>query len=633
MPTELSAGMWRGLMLQGGRGARLSLKRAYPGSLVDAPTLDMAHAGDGAARAAALGATHALLVFSWGLPPELDEVDRVGFGRVARLYRDAGLGVLAGVMASSYVPQASYAERNWAARDVTGRRIPAQIGRLYACWNDAEWLATVERHLIQALDAGIEGVWLMAPWAGGVPLAADGGLLGGAGCACPRCRAAYAEAAGGAEIPRLPTLRARPVQHYLEWRASLTARRIGEWAAAARAHRPDALFVAEGPPVPGGLAALQYGHDPAAIGAHVDLYLVRDSLAEPRGLAGPGVALAAARARLGPDAQAASLLGAARSTSGTTDTPHAWTRAGSVAAALACPPVIDGTGFVAGRTLTLLLETRYQGLRAALAEFNGWIEAQRGWLGARTGAGPLAIYCPPAFTWWKNDPVEPVFEAACAAVIQMGLPLRVVGDETWDGVETLIVPPGPVAGLDARLIEFGARGGRVIALQQMRSGSAGRPLWTAFQPLKPGRAHWPVVRRAAHRTALIGVRWRGGGTVRRRAARWLRLPGASPDATAAIQLPGVALDELATALGADFRPRVRSAQPVLFTIWREPGGGTQWHLVNSAPEPQRVTLITPEFISGWVIAPEQGEPVKVFGSDVVIPLEAYKVLRLPPQGA
>lgn len=633
MPTELSAGSWRGLMLQGGRGARLSLKRAYPGSLIDAPTLDMAHASEGASRAAALGATHAFLVFSWGLPPELDEVDRAGFGRVVRLYRDAGLGVLAGVMVSSYVPRASYAERDWAARDITGRRIPAQTGRLYTCWNDADWLATVERQLIQALDAGAEGVWLMAPWAGGVPLVADGGLLGGAGCTCARCQAAYADAASGARIPRLLTLHTRPVQGYLEWRASLTARRIGEWAAAARAHRPDALFAAEGPPVPGGLAALQYGHDPAAIGAHVDLYLVRDPLAEPREIAGPGAALASARVRLGPDAQAASLLGAARSISGSSESPRVWIRAGSVAAALACPPVIDGTGFAADRTLTLLLEARYQGLYAALTEFNEWIAAQRGWIGARTSAGPLAIYCPPVFTWWKNGPVEPVFEAACAAVIRLGLPLRVVGDEAWDGVETLIAPPGPVAGLDARLIEFSARGGRVIALQQMRSGSAGRPLWTAFQPLKPGRAHWPVVRRAAHRITLIGARWRGGGAIRRRAARWLRLPGASPGTDAAIRLPDAALDELATALGADFRPRVRSAQPVLFTIWREPGGGTQWHLVNSAPEPQRVMLIAPEFISGWAIAPGQGEPVKVFGSDVAIPLETYKVLRLPPQGA
>lgn len=631
MPADLSVGTWRGLMLQGGRGARLNLKRVYPGALVDAPVLDVAHAGEGAGRAAMLGATHALLVFSWGLPPELDEVDRVGFGRVVRLYREAGLDVLAGVVASSYVPQASYAGRDWAARDITGRRIPAQIGRLYACWNDADWLTTVERHLIQALDAGVEGVWLMAPWAGGVPLAADGGLLGGAGCHCPRCRAAYAEASGGAEIPRLITLQARHVQNYLEWRASLTARRIGEWAAAARAHRPDALIAAESPPVPGELVALQYGHDPAAIGAHIDLYLVRDPLAESRGLPGPAIALAAARARLSGRAQAASLLGAARSTAGTTDSVHAWLRAGSVAAALGCPPVVDGTSFAEGRTLTLLFASRFEDLHAALAEFNDWIGAQRGWLGARTDAGPLAVYCPPAFTWWKNHPVEPVFEAACAAVIRLGLPLRVAGDEAWDEIETLIVPPGPVAGLDARLTEFSARGGQVLALQQMRSGSTGRPLWTAFQPLKPGRRYWPGVRRIAHHAALLGARWHGGGALRRRAARWLRLPGTPPGPGAPIPLPRAALDELAAALGTDFRPRVRSDQPVLFTIWREPGGGMQWHLVNSAPEPQRVTLLTPDFISGWVIAPGQNEPVKVFGSDVVIPLETYKVLRLPPQ--
>ena len=52
-----------------------------------------------------------------------------------------------------------------------------------------------------------------------------------------------------------------------------------------------------------------------------------------------------------------------------------------------------------------------------------------------------------------------------------GAALRVVGDEAWDGVKTLIVPPGQVPGLDARLTEFSQNGGQVIALQQMRTAA------------------------------------------------------------------------------------------------------------------------------------------------------------------
>ena len=620
----------RGIMLLGGRGARLSLRRMFPGSLVDVPGLDLAHSGEGAARAAALGATHAFLAFSWGLPPELDEVDRTGFGRVVGLYHEAGLRVIAGVMASSYTPQASYAARDWFARDPSGRQLPAHVGRLYACWNDPDWLEMVRMHIRQALDAGADGVWLMAPWAGGVPFVAHGGLLGAAGCHCPRCQSAYAESTGGATIPRVLALQSRDVQHYLEWRVDLTARRIGEWAAAAREHAPGALFALEGPPSPGGLAALRYGHDPAALAEHADLYLVRDPLVKGRDAGRSAARLATARVRLGDRARPAALLGAARSAAASEPSAGVVAAAHSAAVALDTSPVLDGTPYTSAGGLSLLLASEFDDLRAAIGEVNAWLAAQHAWLDERAGAGPLAVYCPPALTWWKNGAVEPLVEAACAAVMRLGLPLRVVGDEEWDGVTTLIVPPGQIPGLDARLTGFSQNGGRVIALQQMRTGSVGRPLWTNYEPIRPGWRHLPLVRRASTRHMLLGARWRAGGAFQRRVARWLRWPGA-PDAEPFDEpLPRALVDELAAAVPDDVWPRLRAAEPVLLTMWREPVGEVQWHLVNTALVPQRVTIVTGGFVSGWVVAPEQAEAKQVFGSDIAVSLDDYKVLRMPP---
>lgn len=620
----------RGIMLLGGRGARLTLRRMFPGSLVDAPGLDLAHAGEGAARAAALGATHAFLAFSWGLPPEVDEADRLGFGRVVRLYHEAGLRVIAGVMASSYVPQASYSARDWFARDPYGRRLPAHVRRLYACWNHPDWLETVRTHIRQALDAGADGVWLMAPWAGGVPFAANGGLLGAAGCHCPRCQSAYSASTGGATVPRLLVLPSREVQNYLEWRAALTARRIGEWAAAAREQSPGALFAVEGPPLPGGLAALRYGHDPAALGQHADLYLVRNPLVERWDAARSAAGLATARARLGEHARPAALLGAIRSSAGSASSADVVGAANSASVALNSVPVLDGTPYTSTSGLSLLLASEFQDLRGVIGAFNTWLAAQRGWLDERAGTGSLAIYCPPALTWWKNGPVEPLVEAACAAVIRLGLPLRVVGDEAWDGITTLIVPPGPVSGLDARLTQFSQDGGLVIALQQMRTGSVGRPLWTKYQPIRPGWRHLPIVRRASTRHMLLGARWRAGGAFHRRAAGWLRLPSAPDAEPSGEPLPRALVDELAAAVPDNVYPRVRAAEPVLFTMWREPGGAVQWHLVNTAHTPQRVTIETGGFVSGWVVAPEQPDAIRVFGSDIAVSLDRYKVLRIPP---
>lgn len=635
MPSEFSVGTFRGVMLPGGRSARLSLRRAFPRALIDAPVLDMAHSAEGASRAAAMGANWVFLVYSWGLPPELDEVDRLGFSRVVRLYHQAGLRVMAGVNVSSYVPHAGYTRRSWAALDSTGKPIPFQPGRVYACWNAAEWLAEVEGHLRGALDAGADGVWLIAPWAGGVPARVGGGLLGTAGCHCSRCRAAYAEAAGGARVPRLITLSSRAVQVYLEWRADLTTRRIAAWAAAARAQHPDAAVAADGPPEQGQLATLRYGHDPDALSAHVDLYLVPGSFGAAEDMAPAATAVGIAQARLAGRAQAIGVLGEAFPSGGTEQQGVGNSRvlqaATSASAGLGSPALVGGILSGAGRSLTLILDKAFHEQRDALAHFHAWIEAQRGWIGNRANASPLAIYAPPVMTWWKNRPVEGLVEAACEAVIRLGYPLRVVSEGDWDDVQTLIVPPGPVPGLEERLVEFAARNGRVIALQQARTGSAGRPLWTAFDPDRPGWRHWPGLRRVTQRAALVGARWHTGGRLKRTLARRLRLPGPAWRDAGRVSLSADLVNELAMALAAGAFPRAQAEQPVLFVIWREAMGGQQWHLVNAGEEPQRVTLSTPGFINGWVVAPGQDEPTKIFGSDVVIRLDTYKVLRLPSE--
>jgi len=631
MGDDLNVGAMRGVALMGGRGARLSLRRSFPGVVIDAPGLDMAHAADGAARAAALGANTALLTFSWGLPPELDEVDRLGFGRVVRLYHDAGLRVIAGVMASSYALQASYAARDWFARDSFDRRIRSAVGRVYACWNHPDWLETVQAHALQALDAGADGVWLIDPWPGGVPHLVNGGLLGAAGCSCPRCQAAYSEASGGAAIPAVIALQSQDSQHYLEWRENLTTQRIGEWATAAREQSPGAMVVVEGAPSQDGLAALRYGHDPAALAQHIDLYLVRNPLHAGQDAARPAAALASARVRLGEQARPAALLGPKRAAASHAPEAVRLAQAHSAAVALGSAPVVDGTPYTSDNGLTLLIASPFGDLRETIGACNGWLAAQHGWLQERTSAGSLAIYCPPALTWWKNGPVDPLADAACAAVIRLGMPLRVVGDEPWDGVTTLIVPPGQIAGLDARLAQFSEAGGRVIALQQMRTGSVGRPLWTNYEPVRPGWRHARLVRRASARHVLLGARWHRGGAVHRRLARWLRLPGSLDAEAASASLPDALVDELAAALAGDVCPRVQAAEPVLLTLWREPQGGTQWHLVNLAQSPQRVTIVTGGFLSGWVVAPEQDEPKQVFGSDIVVSLDRYKVLRIPPE--
>jgi hypothetical protein len=91
--------------------------------------------------------------------------------------------------------------------------------------------------------------------------------------------------------------------------------------------------------------------------------------------------------------------------------------------------------------------------------------------------------------------------------------------------------------------------------------------------------------------------------------------------------------ELLNAIGPDFRPRAEVKGPLLFTIWHEPGGMEQWHLVNYLDEPQRVTVHGASFEGGWVYAPEAAEAVRVFGTDLIVTVNDYKVIRLVPEQA
>jgi hypothetical protein len=87
--------------------------------------------------------------------------------------------------------------------------------------------------------------------------------------------------------------------------------------------------------------------------------------------------------------------------------------------------------------------------------------------------------------------------------------------------------------------------------------------------------------------------------------------------------------ELLEAVETGSFPRVTGG--VLFSLWREPDGVEQWHLVNYQDKAVRATLHAPEFVSGWVYAPGEEEAVKVFGNDVIVTVDAYKVLRLRHQ--
>ncbi|MBN1201355.1 MAG: hypothetical protein JXJ20_05810 [Anaerolineae bacterium] len=631
MVSQFKIGEYRAISLWGARGTRQLLRLKHPGMGVDDRTYDMAYTEEGAERVRAMGFNCVYLMCSWGFPPETEEMDWEVFRRAVRLYHEAGIQVVGGVQVSSCMAQGPYREKDWYALDPWGRRIPCYRECYYTCWNSPDWLEDVKKRICVVIEAKADGVFFGEPWMGGVPLDVGRGLLGVAGCHDARCRAAYAEETGGLALPAGIHPRGRRVQAYLQWRASLIARRLQEWASYAQELNPAIVITVEGCEPDCRNPFVQVGHELAEPADTYEPRLLACDLPRAES-AGYLVQNAAALdgALSGPDGAAAlSHVGPRQADTGTFWSGHHFQVAMAEACALEVPPVIDGNGFVYRRSLTLLIHKQYKRQQEAIGQMNAWLEQHAGWLNNRTNASPLAVLYPQEALRTDWNAVAPVFWGACQTIIAHGLPFRVVGQGSWDDVTTLVVPPGQVSWLDQRLERFVEQGGRVIALQRARTGMSGRPLWTGYRPPRPSWLHWPLVRRISNRLGAKIWRLRHAGRLIRFWANRLRRPDRAPVNKLFALPPDELQRELLEAVETGSFPRVTGG--VLFSLWREPDGVEQWHLVNYQDKAVRATLHAPEFVSGWVYAPGEEEAVKVFGNDVIVTVDAYKVLRLRHQ--
>ncbi|NDJ77866.1 MAG: hypothetical protein GYB65_16575 [Chloroflexi bacterium] len=622
--NTLLIGHYRALTLWGQRGTRQILKLRYPKTLLDNRTLDMAYTRAGVARVQVMGFNWVFLMGSWGFPPEDEAVDWVAFRKAVSLYQNAGIQVCGGVQVLAYVPQGSYAEKEWAAHDPWGKPIPYATGHLLACWQDSAWQAEVQRRITLLIEGGVQGVFFAAPWLGDIPftLAQD---VPGAYCHCERCQAAFAAANARKHIPSTLNPRNSQVRAYLQWRAEQAVEQLGIWADHARTLKPDIMIAAEGNVTLAGHSMTGNESPLQRLSAGQNVTLLRSEMPQPHpeGLRHNAVYLALARLRTS-EIPLASHVGPRRENAhqDTDESLHRFVTAMGEACALNVLPAINGSDFVANQSRTLLLHDAFEKQRAAIGRTNAWLEQHAPWLNLRTNASPLAVYAPRNI---DDDPLAAlVVRAACQTLILHGLPLRIVDDGDWDGVQTVIVPPGEVNA--GRLADFAASDGRVIALQQARPGCVS-PLWTRYKLPQRRRlpVDWPLVGRLVDR--MRAAMWRLAHTPGLLQPLLRRVQGRF--AVQSEITPPVAVQrELVSAIGLDIRPRAEGEGALLFTIWREPGGNQQWHLVNYLDEPQRVTLHTPSFASGWVFSPTDNESVKVFGNAIMVTVWNYKVLRV-----
>jgi hypothetical protein len=603
----------RSVYLWAGR-ATVDLQRVkLPDIPVDEAAHEAAYAPAAAQELANNGLNCAFLSMNWGFPPEIERAHWDDFARAADVYRAAGFRVLGYVQASNCVAAGSYAGRDWYARTPDGRAVPYYAGRRMTCLNHPDWLAEVHAHARRVLDLGGDGVFFDNIWMGATAWVLGGRVGGFAGCACERCRAAY-RAHGGREIPaRLdPGVDA---SDYLEWRAGIVARRLGEWGAAIRERRADAWVLANNCDVVLRDSIGLLGIDPPRVARAQDALLVENiAMARyrprQRRLIANALPIRALQA-LVPDRAVLALtyengIGLDGRPSGTR-----LCRALAEAVAVGASPVLKGSEFLdtQGR-MTVLTAPDFAPMRQAAGGFLRWVHEHEHLYRDAVPAPDFGIYLDAALLRERWSDVAPATFAVAVALLREAVPFAFYTREALESGSSwppIVIPPG-------------------VAPPDVRPG-------VALVPIAPDEIDIP----AASSPAL-------GHAAVRRIADWplrtlARYYFGSPWVRRLVDRSGLTARFLESALftvphrSAALRHRlgpaaagVESSQPVLVERRRRADGVTLLHLVNYSDEKARVVIRGAGALRAWY-SPDPQTSVVSEGGAVWVELTTYVVLE------
>lgn len=626
----------KALYLLGGAGTRRMNQLKFMGRFGDDSNLDMIYSIEGAEKVAAMGFNCVFLAYHWGFPPEIERDDWIAFQSAVEHYHRVGVKVFGYIQASNCVYSGSYTDKDWYALDSYGGKIYYYTGRYLTSLSHSGWVGEIRDRVRSLVETGADGIFFDNIWAAGVGVDISEMPMGIIGSYDEYSRRAYAAAFNGAEIPLVLDTQIPQTQQYLRWRASLLSTVLRDWVQTARDLNPNIMIAANNIDIVARNSYVAFGIDIEQLTDIQDLIVVQN-YALPRVLENKTVianaitiGAVASRSKGKPAYTAPARDGVGYETMWS---PLQIKRALLEALAMNMPLLVKGTGFLYHHTFTSLLHRRYEQHTDELRQLAVWTDEHTEWLEKRQNYSPLAIYYPYRALHWSWNRIAPYFFAACQVLLQHGYPLRIVGDDdSWDGIQTLIVPPGHVDGLDEKLSRFVEAGGRVVPLVQARDASQMSPLWKGWYPFKYRIPRWRWLRRRLNRGAALSWRlyhryrfgrWIGG---------WLKVNRALTQSplhfVPADYLQKVLLD----AIRDETCPRVESETPILLTVWIEADGTRQWHLVNYSDEAQRVTLYLGDLTGAWIYTPGQSDPPsKVVGSAILLNIEIAKILRAPRQ--
>jgi hypothetical protein len=306
-------------------------------------------------------------------------------------------------------------------------------------------------------------------------------------------------------------------------------------------------------------------------------------------------------------------------------TPRRFWQGIAEAAACGTTMVVKGTEYVQEGTFTLLTAIEYAPQRIAIGQLHRWLAEHGELYRNRENAARVGLLHPGDALWQVWDRLAPLYFGAGQALLAAGIPWQVIAPEQavpnlgcllYFGQELAqdAVPPGV----------------RVVSVADLRGWEPSSPSFLSRQPL-------------ARSLVASGVTWLFQAYMHR---RWVRRLG---DRLGLPQLiiqsphfalpPAPAQHSLLAALGKLPYPRIAAPEPVLTEVWRQ-GALWQLHLVNYAPEMQRVVVDFGAAVVGRCLSPDRattlggtGASDRFRGSEITLALDVYAVLEYTGQAS
>ncbi len=620
MRQNFQVGQYRPIYLWGGPGTIRMNKIKFMNYPVDDAIHREAHSASAAKLVVSdLHTNWVHLTYDWGFPPEVEVEDWEDFGRAAENYHYAGASVFAYIQTSNCVYQGSYIEKDWYARNPTGRKVFYYSGRYMVDWTHPEWLQHLKDMVKGAIERGADGIFFDNLWYGEEPNSLMKAWLGGAGCYCERCQALYREERG-VSIPNKILPDRDEVADYLRWRANQVTATVQRLVEFIHDLKPDVVISANDYDVTMRNSYLIYGIDVEALSKWQDVVMV-ENFALPRWSPGGHVCLVNnaltlrnTREFVRENAHLSVLSYDVGIGFDPVYPPRRHQQGIGEAAACGASMTIKGTDYNDGSLMTLLTAPAYHPQHKAIGDYHRWLEEHQVLYQERTNCAPFGLLHPEEDLWRHWMEMAPIYYGAGQALTLAGIPWRVIrkGDSLSDLSVILTFTPKDqdyppsdghithvhvpaVPGWDWQKLGTVARGGlwhdlvEAVGLFLLRSYHANKLARQIMDKLNMAKL--------VTQTPLFDL----------------------PDAATIDALMGV--------LPRQIFPQVEAQQPVLIETWQK-GTEKQVHLMNYADQSQEVKVHFSSPVSARIISPDNGFTQNLSGKCLTVVLDIYCILIL-----